>query len=131
MKKPIDSLEQLDLHNLKLLDIASLYRTFRVETEGRGRGRKIKTRTGLMTNLGDIETSVWLSAIEICSQNAKEQYLLEAMVEWYKELRFFSSDKDNIIYAHDLYCERFFDRDDWADYIPFNQKYRPEYLKNR
>jgi len=131
MKKPIDSLEQLDLHNLKLLDIASLYRTLRVESEGRGRSRKIIARTGLMTNLGDIETSVWLSAIKILSRNAKEQYLLESMVEWYKELRFFSSEKDNIIYAYDLYCKRFFDCDDWADYIPFNQKYRPEYLESR
>ena len=96
-----------------------------------GRGEKRGYRVGVMTNIGDIEETVWMSTVRCLIVQTGEQALFANLLEWVNdEVPWTTGKKDTEMYALQLFADRIFDDPEWVDYIGFNAKYRPEVLKN-
>lgn len=62
MRENINSIMQIDLDTVSAEDLRIHFFTGRDESYGRGRTKVTAYRTGVQTNLGDIEISVWIDA---------------------------------------------------------------------
>lgn len=107
------------------------YHTFRsrqLRTEGH---RKIYgNRSGVKTDLGDLEMEEWLQMARKLIQDSGEQQLQADLQQWVRErVPWLHNETEREQYALKLHMDRIFDNREWVDYIPFNQRYRPEVLK--
>ncbi|MPM36677.1 hypothetical protein SDC9_83277 [bioreactor metagenome] len=62
MREEINSVAQIALDTVSAEALRIHFFTGRGENHGRGRDKVIAYRTGVQTNLGDIEISVWIDA---------------------------------------------------------------------
>ena len=84
---------------------------------------------GCMTALGDLEISEWREMITELIAYRSEQELQKQLYEWCAEHTPWLHGKSEITdYALECHAARLFDDPLWADYIPFNRKYRPNVL---
>lgn len=90
--------------------------------------KKSRYRKGVMTEVGDIEESVWMQAMEYIIKRDNETELHKNLCEFVKDhfIGWFKTERDLIFYALQLHSLRIFDNPKWVDYIKFNQKYRPD-----
>lgn len=96
---------------------------------GSGRDRKTGYRSGVMTELGDIEDSLWERLVYDLIARSGEQSLYENLLTWCKEnIYFLRSDFERKRYVLELHAARIFDNEKWLDYIGFNKRYRPDKL---
>lgn len=95
-------------------------------TTGRGMYKKSSYRNGVMTELGDIEESIWYQLMEGLVQDSGESWLLDALIQWKKEQNLthqpLSEVRKEALRAH---SSRIFDNPHWVDFVSFNWKYRP------
>ena len=92
---------------------------------GSGRDKKYTYRSGVMTDVGDIELSRWRELVHGLVEKAQEQPLYEQLLKWVKECCPFQHTKEEIeTYALELHASRIFDNPQWAAYDVFNQRYR-------
>ena len=110
--------KEISSDGLKFEDLRKRYGTGRSYTiSGSGKNRVTGYRTGVMTNIGDIEVSQWERLVhELISRNQEEE-LYAHLCQWIKETALW------------LHADRIFDNPKWRDYIPFNQKYRPDIIR--
>jgi len=97
---------------------------------GSGRDKVTGYRSGVMTQIGDIEVSEWDALIKCLIEREGEQELFDNLLAWHTEFNYCESDKKTLL--HDSlvsYAYRIFDNQEWVDYVRFNQRYRPEVLK--
>lgn len=106
------------------------YGTGRAYTiSGTGRDRVTGYRAGVQTKLGDIEISEWMDLIRGLIERSGEQKLNAALVEWLTEHNYCRASKSKITQkALELHSMRIFDNPSWVDFLPFNERYRPEAL---
>lgn len=129
METLIDSIEEL-MDLLKTITLEQLrwkYGTGRTFTIVTPQEKKSRYRQGIMTEIGDIEESVWMQAVEYIIKRDNETELHKNLREWLKDtfIGWFKTDKDLTLYALRLHTSRIFDNSDWVDYVAFNKKYRP------
>ncbi len=92
--------------------------------------KKYVYRKGMMTKLGDIEVSVWYELVEKLIVKYGQETLYVQLQEWIKEnFGWFKTEKEVREYSLRLHSSQIFDNPEWVDYVPFNQRYRPEILK--
>ena len=92
---------------------------------GSGRDKKYTYRSGVMTDVGDIELSRWREIVHSLIDKAHEQKLHEQLLKWVKDCCPFQHTKEEIeTYALELHASRIFDNPQWAAYDVFNQRYR-------
>lgn len=92
---------------------------------GSGRDKKYSYRSGVMTDVGDIELSRWRELVHGLIEKANEQALYAQLLKWVKECCPFQHTKEEIeTYALELHASRIFDNPQWAAYKEFNEKYR-------
>ena len=89
--------------------------------------KKSRYRKGVMTEIGDIEESVWMQAMEYIIKRDNEIELHKNLREFVKDnyIGWFKTDMELAFYALQLHSSRIFDSPQWISYIKFNQKYRP------
>ncbi len=93
-------------------------------------GKKIERyRYGIMTKLGDIEQPEWISLIKALIAREGEEELQGWLVEWYANDHIPRTHEKLEQEALEAHAARLFDNEAWADFIPFNQKYRPAVLE--
>ncbi len=111
-------------------DLRHLVGTGRAKhVSGEGRNKVYQYRHGVMCALGDIEQSEWQKMIRKLIQRSGEDELHQQLYQWHKEHSFLQQSKAE--FEQDvlkLHSARIFDDPQWVDFIPFNQKYRPEAL---
>jgi len=95
---------------------------------GTGRKKKYEYRRGIITPLGDIEASLWLSLIRDLIERSGERVLQEQLRQWIRTHHIRQTKQEVERYALELHSVRIFDQENWVDYIPFNRRYRPEIL---
>ena len=118
--------EDLQCHN----------RSFRViKKTGKGRDKIVETRSGIICNLGDLEESDWIDKMETLIKESNEWDLQEHLREYVGALPWCNPQSKN--YDHNvrldaliLHSYRIFDDELWVNFINFNQKYRPDALKD-
>lgn len=129
-KLTIDSINQLDLKELKYEDISPGPRTGRAYSEGRGRNKKSWYRTGVMTKIGDIRLDVWIQAAQALIEKNGDEELLKAVMEYRKNDFFHTmTNEEKLTKCLNNVVSRLIDRPEWVGFIPFNAKYRPEKLE--
>lgn len=106
------------------------YGTGRAYTiSGTGRNRVTGYRVGVQTKLGDFEISEWMDLMQDLIEKSGEQALHAALIEWLSEHNYRKASKSDIAReAMELHSNRIFDREEWADFLPFNRRYRPDAL---
>lgn len=91
---------------------------------GSGRDKKYTYRSGVMTDVGDIELSRWRELVHGLIEKSHEQTLYEQLLKWVKDCCPFQHTKEEIeTYALELHASRNFDNPQWAAYDVFNQQY--------
>lgn len=122
-KKPIEE--------ITFSDLRPHYQTGRaVHISGTGRDKVFGYRHGVMTDCGDLERAEWMRQAKQVIERNGEQELYRHLLEWEigQEDSCYLTDEQLEYQALDSCISRIFDDQKWVDYIPFNQKYRPEVL---
>lgn len=111
-------------------NLRARYGTFRSYViRGEGRNRVYGSRVGVMTNLGDLEQKEWRQlAQQLIRENGETQLQAELLVWIPEHMPWLHTKAEQEQYSLELHMARIFDDPVWADYIPFNRKYRPEVL---
>ena len=92
---------------------------------GTGRDKKYSYRSGVMTDVGDIELSRWRELVHGLIEKAHEQALHEQLLKWVKDCCPFQHTREEIeTYALEIHASRLFDNPKWAAYDEFNRRYR-------
>ncbi len=130
--KRIDSIDSLDLWTLSFADINPHYGTGRsIFVKDDGYQKHYRYRTGIATNVGDIEKAVWCEVVRRMINRDYEDALHSQLLEWEKKhdtCRY--SEKEMEEHALWLHAMRIFDDPAWVDFIAFNKQYRPELMEN-
>lgn len=101
------------------------YGTGRSSTFSTLNGKKTSYRHDVMTEIGDIEVSVWMQIVECLIRKANETELYNNLFEWVADTMNWSDNEiERRKYALELHAARIFDNPKWIYYIAFNQKYR-------
>lgn len=131
--RTVDRVEQLGDADLSFEKLSDRFRTFAECMIGKDIfGRKIrKSRTGVQTDLGDIELSLWCRLVHRLIDEHNEQELFRHLEMWVSQKCLWIHDRQGIeAYALELHASRIFDDPLWADYVDFNECYRPEILEH-
>lgn len=123
--------QNYDIDTLTCEDLRVQFRTGRdVHISGTGKKRVSRYRTGVLTNIGDIEISVWTDLMWRLIIRLGETEIQEQLQQWIKEhcawVHTASQVEQNSLEFH---AARTFDDPVWTDYIAFNRRYRSEVLK--
>ena len=127
----IDKEEQLKGVEITLPKLRCKYGTFQVRRDGTDRlGRKkYNNRIGIQTDLGDLEIHLWSSLLRKAIEQSGEKALYNHLLAWQKQHNFVKQSKEELEeQTMDLFAGRIFDNPLWVDFVPFNRKYRPDYL---
>ena len=128
----VDSLDGIDVSALTFADIAYGVGSGVSLCRGQGRYKSYSYRRGVITDLGDVEESLWRKLAEQVIEAHGEGWLLKALETWYKEHNYARySASDLHMQALNSHSTRLFDREEWVDYLSFNQRYRPHLLAGR
>lgn len=119
-----NQVSDFDLAQLTLAQLRVHYRTGINITSGSGRYKSSRYRTGIQTDVGDIELSVWCYLVEQVIQRDNETWLLNALMEWLTEHNFAKDSKKELwIQALELHSMRIFERPEWVDFIDFTDRF--------
>lgn len=127
----IDREEDLKGAEITLENLSSHGGTFFVRRKGEDRyGRRIfNNRVGMQTNLGDIEISLWKDLVKRTIEILGEKQMFNHLVVWASlHCKWLHTKQEIEEYALELHAAKIFDNPLWVCFIPFNRKYRPDYL---
>ena len=118
--------------SLTFVKVKFLYGTGRSNTFTTVHGKVTTYRRGVMTEIGDIEESVWMQIVEFLIKKSHESELYHNLFEWIKERsKWCASETERREYALRLHASRIFDDQEWVDYRAFNAKYRPSIIEDQ
>lgn len=96
-----------------------------------GRTREWGYNDFVMTAQGEIEINQWRQKVLNLITEAGEEDLQRALNAWVQEhYGWCDTDLKAMHEAIQLHASRIFDDPLWVDFIPFNERYRPEVLKD-
>lgn len=111
-------------------DLRVMHYTGRATSHGYGRGKVTTYRSGVQTQIGDIELGQWQTLVRDIIRRNCELGLLEQLAEWELETTpWIHKQKDAEQRALEAFADRWFDNPSHRDFTAFNQKYRPEVLE--
>lgn len=124
----IMNVQNYNLDELSFEDIKCLIHTGQAHSDSPGRGHKKVTSytERVRTKIGDIEISEWRQLAKSMIDKAGETQLYNDLKIYIRSTGGFYKDEQTILEYH---ASRIFDNEEWVDFIPFNQEYRPEILK--
>lgn len=101
-----------------------------VYLRGEGRNKEYRYCNGCMTNIGDLEEEQWIKVAKcLIREKYHENEFLSWMTEWVIErCPWHTKAIDRERTALSGVVERLFDNELWVDFIPFNEKHRPDIL---
>ena len=96
----------------------------------RNHEKKYGYRHGVATPIGDIEINLWCELMkELIVQNGDSE-LFRQLFEWIQNCPPAGSTRQNREqYALRYFSLNLFDNENWVDFVPFNQKYRPSMFR--
>jgi hypothetical protein len=97
---------------------------------GTGKDRVWGYRIGMQCKLGDIEISEWTAMVRGLIEQKGEQELYQQLLTFLKERNYAKAPKSKLEQeALKLHAARIFDDPLWVNFIPFNERFRPEVLR--
>ena len=111
-------------------ELRVMHYTGRSVSRGYGKDKVTSYRSGVQTELGDIELSQWQALMRDIIRRSGELELLEQLTEWELETTpWIPTRSDAEQHALEGVPRRWFDNPSHRDFAAFNQKYRPETLQ--
>lgn len=128
----ITSINELNLEEITFEKMRWQYGTFLSHSVGKRSEKKTYTTKCVMTPIGEITESVWYQLAEFMIQREHEEELFNNLLQFETETTHNScfDFKELRHYTLDLYVSRIFNHPRWIGFIPFNRKYRPDFIKN-
>lgn len=124
----IDNINDIDFAKLNHENLRVKYWTGQNKTEIRHQEKIDRYRHGAMTNLGDIELSVWIRLVKLLIIQSNEQELYKQLYDFYinHEMAHFNWNEKDIKKEKeravmDIYTRRLFNNPEWACYNNFKQ----------
>lgn len=132
MKGFITSMKDLDLSSLTYKKLCWKYGTSHNFSKGKRSDKVTWNVEFVMTEVGEIQEDVWYQLAEYLIQREHEEELFNQLLQFESETTHNSCFKRQDLRHHalDLFVYRIFDQPGWVDFIHFNRKYRPEFIKN-
>ncbi|MBQ7922480.1 MAG: hypothetical protein IJ325_07885 [Clostridia bacterium] len=133
IREKIDSITQIESKQITRDNLRLHYGTGQEIVTKNSQGNKTSQyRSGVQTNLGDIEQSVWMALVQKLIEQEHDQEIFEQLLEWEKDNNHIGArtKHDILREAMQSYTYRIYDNKAWWDYVRFNMKYRPEILEN-
>ena len=126
----VDDESKIRLSDLTFEDLCPHYGTGRSMFTGRDRygGKMYSYRSGIATNMGDVEISVWKKLAIRLIERAGETELFSSLKNFQDENRC-GSNSDFEQHVLELHIRRVFDDPAWVGFVKFNKLYRPVILK--
>lgn len=125
----IDRIEQIDISNLTFENLRVYYGTGQaILLSGSGRNKKYGYRSGIQTELGDIEISVWRKLAKRLVIRNNDQKLLSCYKKWLKNTKNWLKPEEIEREALEMYTYQMKDNTEWYDYKAFNESW--ENFKN-
>lgn len=128
----IDAVSQVDPALITFNNLAVKYETGQsVYVRGTGRDKVCRYRNGKMTEIGDIEVSVWKELVnQLIKKNGNEE-LINHFREWiHDSIPWIRNDNHADEYAYELYVSQMNQNRTWWGYTRFNMIYCPERIEN-
>lgn len=126
----IDSASGIAPDSLTFSNLRWRYETGLDTSTGKGTYKKVSYRNGVMTDLGDIEITLWIKLMEQLIEKSGEQWLQDALFQWEKEHNYAKASaarlRESALQCH---SSRIFDDPKWVCFIPFNKHFRPHVLE--
>lgn len=124
-------MEQLDLQSLAAEDIRWLTATGASISHGSGPGKTYTYRSGVLTPIGDIELSVWISAAEYLIRRDNLEEELEHLRIHLRKQHSGNVFQTKTDYGHLLdVCLCGLHRDPkWVGFVAYNRQYHPDVLE--
>lgn len=112
---------ELDAEKLTFKDLRCHFETGQSYViSGRGRDRKTGYRTGIQTNVGDIEVSEWKMLMKDLIRRSDEEFLYKLLFQWVSQnIPWLHTKQEYELYSLKLHAMRIFENPDWADYEAF------------
>lgn len=127
----IDGLEQLDLASLTAADLEVHFLTGRAVDIGIGRDKRKLYRSGVQTDIGDIEISVWVKAAE----HIVDRDGLKEELEHLRPFALYTSNAGRFTKQHeyvrhlDMCLSALYRNPVWVGFVPYNRQYHPDLLE--
>jgi len=97
---------------------------------GSGKDRVVGYRSGVMCRLGDIEETEWFGLMKDLISRSEEGPLFSNLLCFISQQNYTKISKSELEHeALILHSMRIFDDEEWVDFIPFNERYRPQRLE--
>lgn len=128
----ITSINELDLNDITFEKMHWEYGTLMSRSVGKRSEKQTYYTKGVKTPMGEIEESVWYELAEFMVQREHEEELFNNLLQFETETthnRCFEFNKLRQ-YTLELYADRIFDHPGWIGFVPFNRKYRPDFIKD-
>ena len=111
-------------------DLRIHYFSDKSESRKVGRYREYTTKEYAMTALGEIELRQWQDMAEKVISAHHEEALQKQLFEWVQEtFPWLNTPSKQKVESLDLHMSRMFDNPLWVQFVPFNQRYRPDVLR--
>lgn len=95
----------------------------------RGLEKKYGYRHGVETPVGDIEENLWCALMKELVEKNNDTALYAALLDWFGDCPIAGrTKKEREFYVLQCFSNQLFDNEEWVDYVPFNQKYRPKIM---
>jgi len=117
--------DYVNLSEATYSDIRSLANIGQAWAEGKGKDKIRGYNNWIRTRLGDFVLAEWIKLAKTLISKNNENELFLNFKEYYSKIKW--ADEQYIL---NCFVERLFDNDLWVGYIPFNQKYRPDIIKD-
>ena len=113
----------LDVKKLTFEDLRYLHGTGRSYViSGTGHDRKTGYRTGVQTNVGDIEVSEWKELMKELIHRSGEDHLYRKLFQWVSQTTpWLHTKQEYELQALELHSARIFENPNWADYEAFKK----------
>ena len=129
MDKIINQLcTQAQLSELTPANLNIHYFTGRSYTvSGSGRDRVTRYRSGMQTDIGDVEENEWIRLAKESIHRAGEDDIQAALLAYVKDnCAWRKTVKEQEVEALELHCARIFENARWCDYQMFRERYWPQ-----
>ena len=121
---------EIDVSQLGFDQLRLRYYVGRCHSRFSGRYKEYTYINYAQTDLGEIELPAWRKLAQQMIEYHHEEQLQEQLLEWVSEHNYCGDSKPKLLQESlELHMSRIFDNPNWVGFVSFNQRYRPDILR--
>lgn len=121
---------EIDVTRIGFDQLRLHYHVGRSHSRFSGRYKEYTYINYAQTDLGEIELPTWRKLAQQMIEYHHEEQLQEQLLEWVSEHNYCGDSRPKLLQESlELHMSRIFDNPNWVGFVPFNQRYRPDILR--